>query len=186
MSKGRLVVISGPSGVGKSTIVRRLLDAPEFHLSVSATTRKPRPDEVNGRDYFFLTREEFKEMVQRGEFLEYAEVYGELYGTPLASVNEALEKGKTVLLEIDPQGARQVKKLFPDSLLIFIIPPSLSALKERLCSRPAQSQQEKENRLKCVEEEISYGDDYDYRVVNDDLDRAVQEIREILKDGGRQ
>ena len=181
---GRLVVISGPSGSGKSTLVHRLLAHPELRLtvSVSATTRKPRPGEVPGRDYYFLTPEQFERT--RGELLEFAPVHGHLYGTPAEPVRRSMARGLCVALVIDVQGGFQVREKVPDALLVFIQIPSLEVLESRLRARGTDDEATIERRLAAARRELEMAPHYDVQVINDDLDRAVEELAGILiRDG---
>lgn len=181
MSKGSLVVISGFSGAGKGTIMKELLKKDDYHLSVSATTRKPREGEVHGKDYYFHTRDEFQQMIQDKELIEWAEYVGNYYGTPKKYVEEQLNEGKDVLLEIEMQGGMLVKEQFPDALLIFITPPSAEVLKERLTGRGTESAEEIEKRLLRAVEEVKYMKDYDYIIVNEILDDAVKKVEDLIK-----
>ncbi len=179
--KGILFVISGPSGVGKGTLVNILRqNCHEIILSVSATTRKPRRDEINGTHYFFLEKEDFENRIKTGEFLEWAEFSGNLYGTSREFVDEMLKKGQNILLEIDVQGAIQVKQKLPESILIFIEPPSLEELKARLFKRKTESEEEIENRLTIVKSELKHKHDFNYCVLNDDLDEAFKTLEKIV------
>ncbi|HBP25457.1 MAG TPA: guanylate kinase [Acholeplasmatales bacterium] len=181
--KGLLVVISGPSGVGKGTI-RRALFAMTGHdlvYSVSMTTRKPRCDEENGREYWFVTREEFERNIRDGEMLEYAEFINNYYGTPLQKVNEQLEMGKEVVLEIEVQGAQIVREKRPDAILIFIAPPSMQALYERLQTRGTETWDMINERIKKAEREINLAYMYDYIVVNDTVENAADKIMAIIR-----
>ena len=177
---GRMVVISGPSGSGKSTICKRLLQDPRVVFSVSATTRAKRPGEVDGRDYHFLTKEEFKRRVERGEFLEHAEVYGNMYGTLRAPMERVLAEGKIYLLEIDVQGANQLRALGEPGTYVFIAPPDFEELRRRLSSRGTETPEMLERRLHKAEDEWRERMKYDHVVVNDDLERAVGEIRKLI------
>lgn len=182
--RGKVVIISGPSGVGKGTLVKKLLNESSFPLvlSVSATTRTPRPGEVNGREYWFISRDEFLEKRANGEFLESFEVYegGALYGTLRETVETQIRQGKWVLLEIDVKGALSVMKELPDSLSIFILPPSLEALRERLLNRGTENGEDLAKRLEQAEKEISYNKYYKVRIVNDNLDKAFEELVDTL------
>ena len=179
--KGLLIVISAPSGTGKTTLVHMLLkEFPNMEFSVSYTTRKPRPGEVNGKDYFFVDRKTFEKMVEEGDFLEWAEVYGNLYGTSKTQVLKALHEGKDVLLDIDTQGALQVKKNFPEAVLIFILPPSLKELERRLRSRGTDDEETIEKRLKIARKEIERAPLYDYIVINDFLEKAFEQLKSIV------
>lgn len=179
--RGVLLVLSGPSGVGKSTVIHKLMDLRgKIEFSVSATTRAPRPGEVDGREYFFVTREEFESMVERGELLEHAEFVGNCYGTPKSQVLRRLEDGITVVLDIEVQGASQVKALMPEALTVFIAPPSLAILEQRLRGRGTENEETIASRLIRAREELELAPTYDYTVVNDDADRAARELGEIL------
>lgn len=181
MPKGLLVVLSGPSGVGKGTLCRALLRAcPELKYSVSATTRKPRPGEKEGEDYYFLSGEEFRRLLAQGAFLEWASVYGNLYGTPREKVEAEIAAGHNVLLEIDPQGARQVRALFPEGVFIFIIPPSEEVLRDRMQKRGSEKGEELEARFQAAKEELKLASNYDYVVVNDDFNLALEKLKAIL------
>lgn len=177
---GKMVVISGPSGSGKSTICRRLLADPGVVFSVSATTRSKRPGEVDGRDYHFLTPEDFKHRVERGEFIEHAEVYGNMYGTLREPLAKALAAGKNYLLEIDVQGALQLKALNEPGVYVFIAPPNFEELRRRLVQRGTETPEMLDRRLHKAEDEYRERVKYDHVVVNDDLAQAVQRIREII------
>lgn len=177
------MVFSAPSGAGKSTIVREVLrrkPVPGMELSISATTRPRRPGEEEGRDYYFLSEEEFKSRRERGEFVEWAEVHGHLYGTLRRTVEEALEEGKVLLLEIDVQGARQIRRAFPESVSVFVAPPSLEVLEKRLRERGRDPEEDIERRLEAAPKELSEAGYYDYIVVNEDLEEAVRAVEAIL------
>ncbi len=182
MNSGLLIVISGPSGSGKGTVCKQLLsmEIPEIELSVSATTRKPRIGEVEGISYFFKCKEEFKEMISQNEFIEYAQVYDNFYGTPKSHVKGKLEKGKDVILEIDIQGAMQVKKNHPDAVFVFIMPPSFEELKHRIISRGTESEQDIHKRLHEAYSEVCSSKNYDYIVINDDMYKAAEDVRSII------
>jgi len=179
---GTLVVLSGPSGVGKSTICRRLVERLGASLSVSATTRPQGRREVNGKDYWFMSREQFEDKIRCGEFLEYAEVFGNLYGTPADAVREQIAEGKTVILEIDVQGGRAVRKLFPKALLLFLLPPNMTALAERIQGRNRGEDAETlRRRLDAAQREIDEAKTfYTKMIVNDDLEKAIQEVVEAI------
>jgi guanylate kinase len=178
---GTLFVISGPSGAGKSTLVKKLAQlVPDVVISISATTREPRAGEQDGREYFFISREEFLDRVQRGEFLEWAEVHGNLYGTPAAFVDEQLRAGKSVILEIDVQGAQQVAERRPDAVLIFIEPPDFEELLRRLEERGTENEEERARRIAAAKRELALRNQYHYRVVNDRVERAAEELRSII------
>ncbi|MEA5496563.1 guanylate kinase [Limnoraphis robusta Tam1] len=181
VSKGRLIVITGPSGVGKGTLVRELLQRHrELHLSVSVTTRSPRPGEVEGKHYYFVDRSRFEEMVQNGELLEWAEFAGNYYGTPLYPVQKRIEAGESVLLEIELIGARQIRERFPQAQQIFIQPPSMLELERRLRSRGQDSDEAIARRLKRAAEEINAAQEFDFELVNDDLDEALKQLENVL------
>jgi len=175
-------VVSGPSGVGKSTITAEVVKRLDnVHLSVSMTTRPRTPAEQNGRDYWFVSEEEFRKRIEQGLFLEYAEVFGNLYGTPKDKVDEALEAGRTVILEIDVQGGRQVKEAYPAAVMIFILPPDERVLAERIGRRGRDSVEATEKRLGGADNEIAAArKDYDKMVINDDLERAIEEVARIV------
>jgi guanylate kinase len=178
---GRLIVVSGPSGVGKSTIVERLVERLPLEFSVSATTRTPRPGEVDGTEYHFVTREVFETMISLHELLEWAEYNGNLYGTPRRPVLEILEAGRDVLLEIEVQGAAQVKRSYPSAMAIFVAPPDRDTLERRLRGRGDTDAAEVAGRLVIAEEELAMAAElFDHIVVNDDLDLAVEETVRIL------
>ena len=181
MKKGVLAVISGFSGAGKGTIMKELIKRYDYFLSVSATTRRPRDGEVDGKDYYFHTKEEFQQMIDPGELVEWAEYVGNFYGTPKKRVEEQLDQGRDVLLEIEMQGGMLVKQQFPDSLLIFISPPSAEVLKERLAGRGTESPEEIKRRLQRAVEEVKYMKDYDYIIVNDDLEDAINKVNDLIR-----
>lgn len=185
--RGKLIIISGPSGVGKSTITKALVERlDDAYLSVSMTTRPPGPGEQDGRAYRFVSPEEFRQRIEEGLFLEYAEVFGNLYGTPRDKIEEALNAGKTVILEIDVQGAKQVKAIFPQAVMIFILPPSTKILAERLGLRGRESNEMAARRLSGAGSEIAAAwQYYDNMVVNDDLEQAINEIVEIINHAPR-
>jgi len=182
MSRGRLVVISAPSGVGKTTICKHLLAShPDWRFSVSATTRPRRFDETNGKDYTFLTNEQFNKYVADGKFVEWAWVHGQRYGTLRSILEDAVDQGRTLLLEVDVKGGINIKRQFPeDTIAIFIDPPDLETLSRRLKDRGTENQAVIEKRMARIPEEQAYKKDYDYVVVNDDLDRAVSEVETII------
>jgi guanylate kinase len=181
MKGGKAIVLTGPSGVGKGTLVRRLLARhPQLYLSISATTRSPRPGEVDGKDYYFLSREQFEEIIQAEEFLEWAEYAGNYYGTPKQRVKEQLDRGRSVVLEIEVIGARQIKKAFPESLSIFVLPPSIEELEKRLRGRAKDSQEAIARRLERAKEELLVSDEFDRQVVNDDLETALSAIEAAI------
>jgi len=179
--QGILTVVSGFSGAGKGTLMKALLKKYDYGLSISATTRAPRVGEEDGREYFFLTRERFESMIEQGELIEWAEYVGNYYGTPKKYVTDQLEAGKDVILEIEVQGALHVKELFPNALLLFITPPNAMELKNRLVNRGTETMDKIEQRLSRASEEAIYMNDYDYIVVNDDLDECVERLNEIIE-----
>lgn len=178
---GVLTVISGFSGVGKGTIVKKLVAEQGYSLSISATSRLPREGEVHGREYFFLTREEFHSMIENNGLIEWAEYVSNFYGTPKSYVEERLAEGKDVILEIEPQGALKVKKQYPDAVLIFIVPPSAGELEKRLIGRGTEAAEVISKRLKRAAEETNFISNYEYIVINDDLDEAVSDIHHIIQ-----
>ena len=176
-----MLVISGPSGVGKGTIVKGLKRAlPALLVSVSATTRAPRVGEVDGVDYYFLSRDAFRKMIEEGQLLEWAEVYGNYYGTPLHFVQTTLAQGTDVILEIDIQGALQVKEKFPEAVLIFIAPPSKEEQRKRLLGRNSESSEAIEKRLQAMSGEMKLASNYDYLVINDNVDEAIEKIKAVI------
>ena len=179
--KGVLIIVSAPSGCGESTILHRLMEKREkLCFSVSATTRAPRTGEVDGVDYFFITREKFDEMVENGEFLEHAEYVGNCYGTPKAAVDDKLNEGYDVYLDIEVQGAMQIKAQRPETLMIFLMPPSLEELERRLVTRGTDSAEVIRGRLQQAQEEFKLREQFDFTVVNDEVERVVDEISEII------
>ena len=180
--RGLLIVLSGPSGVGKGTVRKAIFDSEEndFQYSISMTTRKQREGEVDGVDYYFRSREEFEAMIEAGEMLEYAEYVGNYYGTPLTYVNQTLDEGKDVFLEIEVQGAKQVKDKVPDGVFIFLTPPDLAELKSRIIGRGTDEMSVIEERMAVAREEIEMMAVYDYAVVNDEVPLAVQRIKDII------
>ena len=181
MQKGLLIIISGASGTGKGTVCKKLLaENQNIFYSISATTRKPRAGETDGVEYFFVTVEEFKNWIAEDKFLEYAEVYGNFYGTPIHKVEERLNRGEDVLLEIDIQGALNVMKKRPDGVYIFLLPPSLEELKNRIKGRGTETPESLARRLESAKSEIATGKKYQYAVVNDKIENAVEKIQAIL------
>ena len=181
MNEGLLVVISGPSGAGKGTICKSLTEnSSDLELSVSATTRTPRVGEIEGKNYYFVSLDDFKEKIENGEFLEHAKVYDNYYGTPKNKVLEKLQAGRTVILEIDIQGALQVKKSHPQGVFIFVVPPSIDELQKRIITRATDTIEIIGKRMQCVKDELNYVTEYDYVVVNDSLEEAVNKIKHII------
>src|SRR5262245_4917746 len=179
--RGILFIISAPSGTGKTTLCKQLTaNLPGLWHSISYTTRQPRPGEQHGREYYFIEEQTFREMIARNEFIEWAHVYGHLYGTPRKSLTEKIDQGVDVLLEIDVQGAMQVKKRFEDSVAIFILPPSMSVLKARLQSRASDTVEEIQRRLNKVKEEVWSYREYAYIVRNEDLERSLRDLESIF------
>lgn len=179
--KGILTIISGFSGSGKGTIVGKLMERYDnYALSISATTRNPRPGEVDGREYFFLSKEEFEKMIAKDELIEYAKYVENYYGTPKAYVEQKLAEGKDVILEIEMQGALQVKKKFPQTLLLFVTPPNATILRERLIGRGTETMEVIESRMRQAVAESEKMKDYDYLIINDDLETCVKETHEII------
>lgn len=177
----KLYVVSGSSGVGKGTVLKGFLSRnPNFMLSISCTTRAPREGEVDGVNYFFMTKDDFKDCIENDKFLEWAEFAGNFYGTKKKFINQCLEDGKDIILEIDTQGALQVKKQMPESVLIFICPPSLGDLEKRLRGRHTEDEATIQKRLNAVKEELARAENFDYKIVNDDLDNAISELERII------
>ena len=181
--RGLLIVFSGPSGVGKGTVRQEIFSTPDhkFEYSVSMTTRAQRPGEVDGKDYFFRSREEFEELIRNGQMLDYAEYVGKYYGTPLTYVNETLDKGIDVFLEIEVQGALQVKKKVPDAVFIFLTPPDLNELQERLVGRGTDSEEVIAKRIERAREEIALMSEYDYAIVNDEVPLAAERVKRVIE-----
>ena len=181
--RGLLIVMSGPSGVGKGTVRKALFDMKNHNLtySVSMTTRKMREGEVDGKDYYFVSKEEFLKRIDEGKFLEYAQFVGNYYGTPLDKVNEQLDEGKEVFLEIEVEGAMQVKKKVPDCVLIFIVPPSKEALYSRLKNRGTESEEVIQQRIEKANREFKVAKNYDYIVVNDEVNNAADRVLAIIR-----
>lgn len=181
--KGILIVLSGPSGVGKGTVRKAVFSRPDakFEYSISMTTRKPREGEVDGVDYFFKTKDEFEKLIQEEKLLEYAKYVDNYYGTPVDYVKDTLEAGQDVFLEIEVQGAAQVREKFPEGLFIFLMPPSLAELKNRIVGRGTESVELIRNRMEAARKEIELTSMYDYIVVNDDVENAVDKINAIVQ-----
>ena len=180
--RGQLIVFSGPSGVGKGTILAKYMQGrSDICYSVSATTRAPRPGEVDGRQYFFLTRQEFEKMIEEGRMLEYAQYNGNYYGTPSRFVEEKLQAGVDVVLEIEVQGAAKVRAACPEALFVFVLPPSFETLRSRLTGRGTEDEATVQKRLNAALDELRQASAYDYVIVNDDLDQAVEELSAVVK-----
>jgi guanylate kinase len=185
MQRGRLYVVSAPSGAGKTSLVKALMERePRIRFSVSYTTREPRPNEIPGRDYHFVTMERFAEMVAHGEFLEHAQVFDNCYGTGVRAVEEALSDGKQLLLEIDWQGARQVRARLPEARSIFILPPSRTALEQRLKARSTDSDAVIKRRLQDAAQDLAHWAEFDYVVINERFEQALEDLRAIVADRG--
>jgi guanylate kinase len=185
VERGRLYVVSAPSGAGKTSLVKALMERePRIRFSVSYTTRKARPNEIPGRDYHFVTAERFAEMVARNEFLEHAQVFDNCYGTGAHTVEEALANGEQLLLEIDWQGAAQVRARLPEARSIFILPPARDALEQRLRARSTDSDSVIRRRLRDAAQDLTHWADFDYVVINDDFDRALEDLQAIVDDRG--
>jgi len=180
INNGLLIVISGPSGAGKGTICKALSEDQDLWISVSATTREPRSGEVDGVNYYFLNKQEFVEKISEDDFFEYAEVYGNYYGTPKWKTLEAIYNGKDVVLEIDIQGALKVKQQYPEGVFIFILPPSMEELKQRIINRGTETEESLIRRFKSAYQEVNYISKYNYAVVNDTVENAVDKIKAIL------
>jgi guanylate kinase len=185
LRRGRLIVVSGPSGAGKSTLIRASLEAvPELAYSVSATTRKPREGEVDGRDYIFLSREEFEKWIDEGRFLEWAEYSGNLYGTPEQKVEEYLKTGRSVILEIELQGARKVREKRPDAVMVFVRAPSLEETRKRLEGRATEDDKALEARMTTALKEVEARREFDFEVVNAEREQAREDIIRIMRNIG--
>ena len=181
MRRGKTFIICGPSGVGKGTVVARLLASyPKLYFSVSATTRPPRPGAVDGKHYHFLSREQFQRWIDEDAFLEHAEFVGNLYGTPKLYVDKAMDQGRDVILDIEIQGAEQVHRRRPEAIRIYVAPPSWAELERRLIGRGTEDMEKVRRRLERGKEEFAVARDFDYFVINDTVDRAVEELRAIL------
>jgi guanylate kinase len=182
-NKGQVIVISGPSGVGKSTLVKRLLALKprQISKSISVTTRPKRPQEVDGREYIFKSRDEFMDMVKSGDFVEHAIIYGEYYGTPRRNVEELMRQGKNVLLEIDTQGAQSIRKLGFKGVFIFVVPPTLEDLGKRLSKREEREENSR-IRLKSARQELEQSKSYDLIIINDNIDDAVEDVKHALEE----
>lgn len=176
--KKQLIVLSAPSGAGKTTLARYLLETfPEFKFSISATTRKPRENEINGKDYYFLTKEEFEKLIERNEFVEYEQIFNNYYGTLKSEVEKSINNGEIIVFDIDVKGALSIKKQYPEkSLLIFISPPSIETLKQRLIRRGTETPEQLQERFKRIDLEMAMKDKFDVIIVNDDLEEAKKEL----------
>ena len=181
MDKGLLIVISGPSGAGKGTICKELLKIPNIEISISETTRNPREGEVHGVNYFFQKKEAFEDKIEKDGYLEYAQVYGNYYGTPKDIILKKINEGKDIILEIDFQGAVQIKKKYPEAIFIFILPPSMEELKNRIVKRGSETEESLNNRFGSALEEISYIDKYDYCVINNEVEEATHKVKTIIE-----
>ncbi|MCK4419156.1 guanylate kinase [Candidatus Aerophobetes bacterium] len=180
--KGLIVVISAPSGAGKTTLLKRLLQtSPSFTPSVSFTTRSPRKNEIEGVDYYFVSPEEFQKTRQEGKFVEWAQVHGQLYGTSINFLNEAIKAEKDVILEVDVKGGTQIKKRYPQAVLIFLLPPSWQELQRRLGNRATEETKKTRERIQRAKKEIMYIPSYDYVVVNDDINKALDDLLAIIR-----
>ncbi len=180
---GRLIVFTGPSGVGKGTLLKALRDRyPNLKLSISATTRQPRPGEVDGKDYYFVSREQFQTMVENGDLLEWAEFAGNFYGTPKTTVQQHLDEGEWIILEIELEGARQVRHTFPQALQLFVLPPSLDELEQRIRQRGKDSEEAIVRRMARAQVEIDAAPEFDVQIVNDDLETALQQLETAILD----
>ena len=178
----KLIIITGPSGVGKGTVVKELLDRnKDIWLSISATTRNPRIGEKDGENYYFISDEKFKDMIDKKEFLEWAQFAGNYYGTPLSTVNEKIEKGFIVLLEIEVEGAKQIKEKFPEALSIFLLPPSKAELEKRIRNRGTEKEEAIDRRLSRANYEIASSNQFDFVLTNHDVDETVKEVFKIIK-----
>jgi len=180
--KGLIIVISAPSGAGKTSLCKRLLQtSPLFCYSVSFTTRPPRKNEIEGVDYYFVSREEFQKMMEKGEFVEWAEVHGHMYGTSAKLIDEAIKAKKEIVLEVDVKGGTEIKRRYPDSVLIFLLPPSWEELEKRLRNRMTESDKEIKQRLARAKKEVEYAPYYDYLVINDDINKALRKLLAIIE-----
>ena len=178
----KLIIITGPSGVGKGTVVKELLDRnKDIWLSISATTRKPRVGEKDGENYYFISEKKFKDMIDKKEFLEWAQFAGNYYGTPISTVNEKIEKGFIVLLEIEVEGAKQIKEKFPEALSIFLLPPSKKELEKRIRNRGTEKEEAIDRRLSRANYEIASSDQFDFVLTNHDVDETVKRVFKIIK-----
>lgn len=178
---GRLIVLTGPSGVGKGTLVRSLLQRhPHLYLSISATTRSPRAGEIDGKDYYFVSRSDFEKMIAENQLLEWAEFAGNYYGTPRLSIEQHVAQGKSILLEIELEGARQIHRSFPSALRIFILPPSFAELEKRLRERSSDADEAIARRLQRAQVEVDAADEFDLQIINDDFDTALHQLETAM------
>jgi guanylate kinase len=181
LSKGKVIVFTAPSGAGKTTIKKRILeDYPDFIFSISATTRSKRETETEAVDYFFISEKEFKQKIENDEFVEWEKFYDYYYGTLKSFISDKIEKGQTLVLDVDVKGALSIKRIFPGSLIIFIEPPSLGVLKTRLLKRKTESDNDLRKRIERVELELSYKDKFDCRVINDNIEETIKNVKEII------
>jgi guanylate kinase len=181
MQVGKLIVLTGPSGVGKGTLLRSLLERhPELYLSVSATTRQPRPGEIDGQHYYFVSRDKFEQMVSAGELLEWAEYAGNYYGTPRAPVEQQIQLGQLVILEIEVVGARKINQTFPTALRIFILPPSFAELEQRIRGRGQDSEEAISRRLSRAKAELEAADEFDVQLINEDMEKALLNLESAI------
>ncbi|MBU6467701.1 MAG: guanylate kinase [Betaproteobacteria bacterium] len=179
---GQIFIVSAPSGAGKSSLVNALIqDDDHVRLSISHTTRPPRPGEENGREYFFVDREAFNALIKQNVFLEYAEVYGNFYGTSAQAIREQLSQNKDVMLEIDWQGARQVKTIFPEAISIFVLPPSIETLRHRLIGRGKDTEEVINQRLQAAKDDISHEAEFDYAIINENFNLALEDLKAIVR-----
>ncbi len=180
--RGMLLVVSAPSGAGKTTIVKHILKQyPSFGFSVSATTRGKRPGEIDGKDYYFLSKEEFEKRINRGDLVEHEEIYSNYYGTLKSEIERALENGRDIVFDVDVNGGLSIKARFPEAVIIFVKPPSLETLRRRLEGRGSETKEQIECRMERVEMELEKGEQYDYIIVNDELKRALGEVFDIIE-----
>lgn len=178
----KIIVISAPSGTGKTTVVKELLKRkPKMSLSISCTTRSPRPSEQDGKDYYFISDKKFQEMIEENEFVEWANVHNCRYGTPKSGFRDSLNNKKDIILDIDVQGGRKIKDIYPDAILIFLLPPSFKVLEDRLRGRGTNNGPDFERRISNAKQELKAKDDYDFQVINDHLEKTVDEIINILE-----
>ena len=186
MKKGKLVVFSGPSGTGKGTILKELIKQDNYAFSVSMTTRGPREGEADGVDYYFVTEEEFQKTIDNGGFLEYVHKFQRSYGTPKAAVFDQMEKGINVVLDIEMEGALNVKRIFPEAVLVFVLPPSLEELHRRLVARGTETEEQIAIRTKDIQKEIEFISNYDYYIVNDKIEDAVKQAKAIVENDSQE